>query len=268
MNRDKAGKTYWDQTWENTNVLTEVNPRLPGLNNHIYRKFHEYFLKAFSGMETKGKKLLEIGCARSQWLPYFAKEFGFAISGIDYSEIGCVKARDILSRAGVSGEVVNTDFFNPPARMVHVYDVVVSFGVVEHFDSTIDCINAYTRYLGPGGLMITVIPNMTGLVGLFQKKLNRPIYDKHVPLDINMLRKAHHMTGLTSLACDYFLSTNFGVINMDGLDSNQIARIKKLFSRSLSFVSMAVWQIEGVIGSLPSSKWLSPYIICRGNITK
>ncbi|HXY53919.1 MAG TPA: class I SAM-dependent methyltransferase [Nitrospirota bacterium] len=269
MNQDKAGKTYWDRTWENREVLSAVDPRLPGLNNHINRQFHEYFQNAFSGMTTKGKKILEIGCARSQWLPYFAKEFGFVVSGIDYSEIGCVKAREILSHAGVSGEVMNMDFFNPPAHMLHAYDVVVSFGVVEHFKNTFDCINAYTSYLSPGGLMITVIPNLAGLVGLLQKKLNKSIYDKHEPLDMNMLREAHHAADLTALTCDYFLSTNFGVLNMDGLSRMRtVTRIKMFFCRALSFTSMMVWQIEEVIGSMPSSKMMSPYIICRGKWAK
>jgi len=269
MNQDKAGKSYWDATWENTAVLSAVDPRLPGLNNRINRQFHEYFRKAFSGMKTKGKKLLEIGCARSQWLPYFAKEFGFIVSGVDYSEIGCVKAREILSHAGVSGEVVNVDFFNPPGHMLHAYDVVVSFGVVEHFENTFECINACAKYLDRGGLMITVIPNLVGLMGLLQKKLNKPIYDKHEPLDINMLKEAHHRAGLTALMCDYFLSTNFGVLNMDGLNKMQTAtRIKMFFCRSLSLASMMVWQIEEVIGSMPSSKVMSPYMICRGKSGK
>lgn len=47
------------------------------------RQFHKYFSKAFSEMETSDSKLLKIGCVRSAWLPYFAKEFGSLTNQFD-----------------------------------------------------------------------------------------------------------------------------------------------------------------------------------------
>lgn len=113
-----------------------MNPRAQDLNNYVNRRFHESFCRMFVSLETRGKKLLEVGCARSVWLPYFAKEFGFRVSGIDYSEIGCQQAIEVLHREGVQGEVVCTDLWALPPSLVGQFDVLISCGVVEHFQDT------------------------------------------------------------------------------------------------------------------------------------
>lgn len=66
----------------------------------------EYFLRWRLGAKDF---FLEIGCARSRWLPYFAKEFGFEVSGIDYSEVGSQQATQILFNEGVQGNIVFAD---------------------------------------------------------------------------------------------------------------------------------------------------------------
>jgi 2-polyprenyl-3-methyl-5-hydroxy-6-metoxy-1,4-benzoquinol methylase len=268
MNRDKARRSYWDHVWENTPLVCAVDPDVLGLNNYVNRKFHEYFQKEFSGMDTNDKRLLEIGCASSQWLPYFVKEFGFKVTGIDSSEIGCLKAREILSNAGVTGEVLNADFLYPPADMSQAFDVVISFGVVEHFENTVDCINAFKEFMNTSAVIITVIPNLMGILGLLQNILNKQVYDKHVPLDNDMLRRAHGLAGFGNLKCNYFLSNSLGLINLNGLNPEQKStRVKALLMRNLTRISKVVWKIEETIDNFPTSKLLSPYIICIGKIT-
>ena len=106
---DKAGKAYWDQRWKDGPLPKAVNPRQRGLNNYVHRKFHEYFTSIFSSFDTKGKKLLEVGCARSAWLPYFANEFGFEVWGVDYSESGCEQARRILQMSADLRTLISRD---------------------------------------------------------------------------------------------------------------------------------------------------------------
>lgn len=268
MNIDKAGKSYWDHLWGESPLLNAVDPHVSGLNNYVNRKFHEYFQKVFSGMDTDGKRLLEIGCARSQWLPYFNKEFGFEVTGVDYSEVGCEMAQAILEKQGVKGTVSCEDFFAPSKMLIEEFDVVVSFGVAEHFQDTIACISAFSRFLKPGGIIITSVPNVTGIVGLLQKKLNKQVYDKHVPLDVHMLGRAHVLSGFKDLRCDYFLSNHLGMINLNGLNPQERStRIKALLVLNLIRASKAVWKIEEIVGNFPTSKLLSPFIICSGRIT-
>ena len=142
---DKAGQKYWDNTWATSVVPEAVNPRDLHLNNWINRRFHQYFLKIFSKSDTSSMHFLEIGCAKSAWLPYFSKEFGFQVSGLDYSPIGCDMAREVLAANNVKGEIVCANLFSPPADMLGKFDVIMSIGVVEHFEDTAVCLKAFAE---------------------------------------------------------------------------------------------------------------------------
>jgi len=263
MQHDKAGKAYWDQVWIDHSIPVPVNPRLRNIDNYVNRRFHELFSMVFSGLDPRNMFLLEVGCANSSWLPYFAQQFGFRVSGLDYSEIGCGQSRKILSNAGLSGEITCADFFLPPTSLLGKFDVVITFGVVEHFADTRSCIEALSRFLKPGGLLITNIPNMTGLIGNIEKIVNRPVYDIHIPLTSESLLEVHKLSGLEVLQCSYFMSTHFGVANLNGLDSSKLSwRIKDRFLKLLLHMSKLVWVCENIFGQLKPTRLLSPYIIC------
>jgi len=208
-------------------------------------------------------RLLEIGCAKSAWLPYFAKEFGFEVCGLDYSPVGCEMARKVLQANGVEADVVQADLFSPPVNMLGTFDVVISIGVVEHFDDTASCLSAVSSFLKPGGMLITNIPNMVGWIGSIQRLVNRPVYDIHQLIDPVRLREAHESAGLDVLECDYFLCTSFGVNNLNGISmSTAVGFFKKIFLGILARVSMLVWLIENKIGSFSPNRFSSPYINC------
>lgn len=256
---DKAGKAYWDKAWEKTVAPGAVNPRLRGLNNYVNRRFHDYFSKAFAGVETRDKNLVELGCAKSSWLPYFAQEFGFNVTGIDYSEIGCQQAKEALNIAGVSGEIVCGDFFSLPPQ-VEQFDAAVSFGVVEHYENTAECIGAFSRLLKPGGMILTIIPNMVGLMGSMQKFLDQDVYEVHVPLDRCALAEAHSAVGLEDIQCEYFMFVNFNILNPRYKPRGLWYRS---FVRARSWTSKAVWLTESALLSLPPNRFTSPYVVCR-----
>jgi len=256
---DKAGKQYWNKAWRTYGIPEEANPRQVGLPNYVNRCFHEYFYQIFSNLNTQGKNILEIGCARSMWLPYFSKEFGFNVTGIDYSEIGCQQAIQILSNEGVKGEIICADFFSPPRSVLSAFDVVVSFGVLEHFKDTAACIAAFLKFLKPSGLLITNIPNLCGMNGLLQKLINRRVFDIHVPLDRQNLVRVHQMNGLRVVSCNYFLFMNLGVLNFENLQGGPLYRVAVRFR---SLINVIAWVLEDAIPVLLPNRWSSPYINC------
>lgn len=266
---DKAGREYWDHSWSASQLPDLVDPRAPGLDNFVQRRFHGLFGALLSGQETRGKRLLEFGCARSTWLPYFATEFGLEVSGIDYSQAGCEQARAILRRANVPGEITRADFFTPPEELREQFDFGISFGVAEHFQDTAACIAAFARFLKPGGRLLTVVPNLAGSLGLVQKLLHRAVFDIHVPLDLPMLLAAHERAGLQAERGSYFLSTHFGVCNLNGLPENTATwRVKRLTLTLLTRLSMGVWLVEERLGSFADTpptwvrRMFSPYVYC------
>ncbi|HMT06715.1 MAG TPA: class I SAM-dependent methyltransferase, partial [Pyrinomonadaceae bacterium] len=165
---DKAGKEFWNEQWSGNLVPDAADPSKSGLGNLFTKRMDRLFSDIFRDQETEGKLFLELGCGSSIWLPYFAKRFGFEVSGIDYSPAGVDKERAILKKAGVDGDIIQADFFDPPNELLEKFDAVYSYGVAEHFVPTERAISAFASFLRPGGVMITIVPNMTGSVGFLQ----------------------------------------------------------------------------------------------------
>jgi 2-polyprenyl-3-methyl-5-hydroxy-6-metoxy-1,4-benzoquinol methylase len=260
---DKAGKHYWNMSWEGSAIPTAIDPNDMRLTNYVNRRFHSFFSSLFLDIETKTLRLLEIGCAKSVWLPYFAKTYGFSITGLDYSPVGCQMARSVLNANEVTGEIICADLFSPPLDMLGRFDVVVSFGVVEHFDDTAACLAAVSNFLKPGGVLVTSIPNMAGLVGALQRIINKPVFDIHKLIDPVALRDAHAGARLEVTKCDYFISTNFGVANLEGVSTKTIKGFfKRLVLGAMVRLSMLVWWIESKFYLVKPIKHTSPYIVC------
>ncbi|MBE9236940.1 class I SAM-dependent methyltransferase [Anabaena aphanizomenioides LEGE 00250] len=260
---DKAGKNYWDSCWSKISIPVPINPREKRLSNYVNRRLHQYLSKVFFNIKGNDIKLLEIGCARSAWLPYFAREFGFSVTGIDYSEIGCQQAKMILDNSNIDGNVVCSDFFTPPDLLLNSFNVVISFGVVEHFEDTETCISALSDFLLPGGVMITVIPNMAGMMGILQRIFDRETYEIHIPLDKKDIFNGHEKAGLNVIQCEYFIPINFGVLNVNSCNKQSfVTLIKQFVLRVLGRLSLLIGLIDEKIVNLPSTFLFSSHIIC------
>jgi len=137
---DKAGANYWDQNWSQADIPKLFDHNDQNLDNYVNLQLHEYLKVLLK--DKKEFSVLEIGCANSVWPMYFYQQFNAEIHGLDYSEIGCEKSRRLLNHYKIPGEIYCADLFTPPADLLEKFDLVVSFGVVEHFENTTDCINA------------------------------------------------------------------------------------------------------------------------------
>src|SRR5690606_20843668 len=59
------------------------------------------------------------------------------------------------------------------------YDLVLSCGLIEHFNDTADIIKRHIAFVKPGGTLFITLPNFKALNGWFQRKFDRENYDKH-----------------------------------------------------------------------------------------
>jgi SAM-dependent methyltransferase len=234
---DKAGKTFWDGKWEDGALLPPADPRNTRWGNYVVRQMHRFFADTINKLSPRPDRLLEVGCANSQWLPYFALQYGLDVWGVDYSEIGCAGSREIMRRAQLHPQqILHADLFQPPRFMEVMFDIVVSFGLVEHFQDTAGCIRACARFLRPGGSLITLIPNERGLTGFLQKHLDRVIFDKHVPLDLSQLVRAHEAAGLKVSRSAYICFFNFGVLDPGEFVTPSVRKFMMLWGHRFSMI--------------------------------
>ena len=257
-NQDKAGEDYWNKTERNQKIECQPFAPIGGIRGFARRKWHNAFERAFETGVGKSRKLLELGCGGSTYLPYFARRFGFEVYGLDYSERGCELARQMCEASGVSPQIICADFFNAPAEWLGSFDVVTSFGVVEHFTDTADTVRMFARFLRSGGTLLTIVPNLEGMTGWGQKMFSREVFDKHEVITRERLQKAHQDAGLSVIENDYFLFTNFGAIN----PGRNLSLLKKVAFEMLRATTGSIWMLESFLGSMPSNRYTSPYILC------
>lgn len=59
------------------------------------------------------------------------------------------------------------------------FDFVFSIGLIEHFEDTHQILKAHLKYIKPGGRLLIILPNFTGINGWFQRNFDKENYDKH-----------------------------------------------------------------------------------------
>ncbi len=171
---------------------------------------------------------------------------------------GGAAVQALLDQLGIPGQIVQADMFHPPAEHLGQYDFVFSNGLVEHFTDTAGAIAACAAFLKPGGLMITLVPNMTGPLGRLQRFLDSALYEKHKPLDREQLAGAHAGAGLEIVAADHVLLAHLGVSQFGAVE-------RVLGSRPLQVIKLALsaplWALGHVLGLRPNAI-TSPFILC------
>ncbi len=253
----KSTVDYWDENWRRTSD-DETFALLNERRGYYWRRMERVFKKSFAELETAKCSLIEIGAGASEWLPYLHRRFGFTVAGLDYSDLGCRRARDILARTSTPGDIYQADMFDPPPGLGQKFDVVVSFGVVEHFADTASTLAACSAYARPGGLILTLIPNMRGLYGWIYRIFNRKVYDIHVPLSLKELKRAHADAGLEPVLHEHILGMP-GVI--DRYRDEPVA-FRRLVRKVAFQFSRVTWALEERGWGMPENPFTSPYMVC------
>jgi len=253
VKEDKAGSSYWNSIWTDKVVIHEIDIQYY-TNNLLHDLYKQYF------EQNESKSIVEVGCALSANLLYFNRYYNYQIHGFDYEEVSVLRTQNIYHKMGYTADIYHRDFFSKDTTKT--YDVISSFGVFEHFENLENSIEQTKRYLKEDGMILTVIPNMNGIVGFFQKILNRAVYDVHIPYTKEDILSAHQNAGYTTLFCDYYGVYQSGVINIQGIKYESVIRkILAIPGKPLYFLSKLLrWDI--------SNKMISPYIIYIGKRSK
>ncbi len=105
----------------------------------------------------KGAKVLEAGCGSGVWA-FLLEQVGFEIWGVDFSEAAIKGATEYAKYHNLSSR-----FFQGDVREMsfpdNYFDVVVSYGVIEHFPDSENAVKEFYRVLRPGGACLVTAPN-------------------------------------------------------------------------------------------------------------
>jgi SAM-dependent methyltransferase len=225
--------------------------------SYFWRRIDRALARSFADVKM-GAQLIEIGAGASEWLPYLHSRFGFAVTGLDYSEVGCERARDNLARASTPGAIHQADMFKPPVELVERFDAVVSFGLIEHFSDTTSAVAACAAYAKSGGIVVTLIPNMKGLHGMLYRIYDKKVFDTHVPLSLKDLMRAHSEAGLEVVFGEYLLGLP-GV-----MDQHRVEPVlsRRILRKLVFHISRLYWGLEEHSFGVRENAFTSPYLIC------
>ena len=181
---------------------------LERMTNYDDYLLHEIIFKTYLP-QNKGARLLEVGSAPGLNLVYLDHTYAFDVYGVDYSEVGVKLNRETFAANDINPDnCIHADFFSESfqERYRQLFDVVYSYGFIEHFTDAEDVIAKHVNLLKPGGRLIVSVPNLRGFNRLMLTVFNKENLDIH-NLDLmkkSRFRRAFARPDLAPLHCDYY----------------------------------------------------------------
>jgi SAM-dependent methyltransferase len=236
-------REFWVKYWESKTDLSVVIPA-----NYL---FHQQLSAIVE--KNKVKTAIELGGFPGYYAVYLKKYLKLDVTLLDYFVHQPITAQ-LLQTNGLTQSdihIIETDLFNyMPTQQ---YDLVLSCGLIEHFNDTTDIIKRHISFLKSGGTLFITLPNFRALNGWFQKNFDRENYDKHNIncMDPALLASICKDAGLKVVQSRYFGKFSLWLEN------------EKQKPLSIRLLKKSMW-LGGKIFSkiFPfDSKQLSPYII-------
>lgn len=239
-------KEFWAEYWdkEKREIFTS--------NSFIFEDIIEKNIPELMNGQ-KDKSYFEVGCAPGNVMVFFNKKYGCTISGCDF--VSCIAVADNIKKSGIKTfHLYESDFRNLDLK--NKYDLVASYGFVEHFDNYSTIIKRHKKLVADNGYLIIEIPNIRKCNYLFYKIFLPNILKNHNTkiMDLKVLRKEIEDENFEILFNNYYL-TNMFMANSNNEFVNRNKIIKYIFMSSRKI-------LEKLHCSNIPNKYLSPYIIC------
>ncbi len=260
-----TSEAYWTSTWARRSLLAparwERHPAVRAMARVI-----EAQLALLPDARREKPRVLEVGCADSYWLPYAARKWGADVTGVDFSATGCQQAEEQLERQGQTGTVICADFF-APNDFAHRFDLILSFGFVEHFDPPRMALRQMVGHLAEGGRLFAAVPNLAGAYGPMQWLINPAVYRAHVRLTAADLTMEAESAGVADPRAGYCGGPlHFGVLNFAKGRTAFMSRGLRQVGRALSVLDRNVARVSDLLGSRFDSGWFSPHAYVVGGV--
>ncbi len=147
----------WDSLWEKhkqedgLGLIREENSiRWHRISKEVVKKFKDF----------RNLKVIEIGAGSGTNALLFAK-YGARITILDYSKNAISKSKKFFKENNCEAEFILADALNLPQKLKGKYDVVMSFGLAEHFKGRerLQIIRSHFDLLNKKGLVLISVPN-------------------------------------------------------------------------------------------------------------
>jgi 2-polyprenyl-3-methyl-5-hydroxy-6-metoxy-1,4-benzoquinol methylase len=194
-----------------------------------------------------GWEAIELGAIPGRFLRFMHQAFGYRVTALDYARDWT--AFDEVMRRGGSADAVKLERDILQFETDRTWDVVASFGLIEHFRDTADIVRRHTRLVRPGGYLVLSVPNFTRLQFAYHWLVDRPNLAQHNTRAMDRQRLEHWVRG------EGFQLIHSGHIGR--MEFWHEATSLQLWQRAI--VRGARWFSRNAGARLPISSWYSPY---------
>jgi SAM-dependent methyltransferase len=236
-------RDFWVKYWESKTDLSVVIPE-----NYLFHRQLEDVIRK-NGVKTA----IELGGFPGYYAVFLKKYQNLDVTLLDYFVHPPI-TQELLAANGLKEDsirIIETDLFK--YTTAEQYDLVLSCGLIEHFNDTADIINRHIAFVKPGGTLFITLPNFKAVNGWFQKQFDKDNYDKHNIdcMDPDLLAKICTDAGLEVIQSRYFGRFSLWLEN-----EKQKSFAVRLFKKSLWLTGKLFTKVFAF-----DSKSLSPYII-------
>lgn len=198
---------------------------------------------------------VEIGAYPGTNLCYLAKKFKYKPTAIEYrDDVGDIQK--LFEFNGIPEiEIINKNFLEVKGLQ---FDVVTSFGFIEHFIDYETIIRHHYDILKPGGYLVLSVPYCRGLQAflrrmILKKESVEEIYKTHNMkiMDINEIKRVLINLDLELLYCKYVMGATFWIPS----DSPRVKQNMRFFAYILNKL------IAPLLSRVPSCFLYSPMIV-------
>lgn len=246
----------WDRFWFSVR-LEEYVSKVTCHDRLLVKSLISWLEQVRIPPERQAKRILEIGCAYSKNLLMIPP-----LTGKDVFFLGLDSCKGPTSETGLNNPYSNVsvivgDFFNSPINIKSL-DMIISFGLIEHFRSPAKFLEVCYRMLYPGGRLVVGYPSYMGLTGQIQRAVNPQALKYHFSLPCKKMALQITSCGFTEVKTEYFGPFNPNMINWGH------SRFKKLLMYSaFAAVRPLEWLVR-IAGTTFASETFSSYVMATG----
>jgi SAM-dependent methyltransferase len=245
MSNELTDKAFWANYWETKKGLAFAVP-----STHTFSKLLKKIVQ-----ENNTTTAIELGGFPGYYAIFLKKYLGLKTTLFDFYVHQPVLKEVLNANKLDTGdiEVIEGDLFAYQPK--EQYDLVLSCGLIEHFNDTKDIIARHLPFLKPGGTLFITLPNFTGVNGWVQHRYDQSNYEKHNINSMNPQLLAAYCKELGLKNVEAFYYGRFSVWLENKAQQTGLVN---------AFIKM-IW-LTGKIATriIPiESKSFSPYIVLR-----